>query len=138
MITAAQVYAFRRKIETVAKKLDDTEALDAIELFPSWKEGIAVVAGDRYQYDGHLYKVLQSHTTQADWTPDKTASLFVIVQADSEAGTIDNPYEFVLNMELVEGKYYLDDSVKYLCTRSLAASYWPLAQLVGQYVEVVA
>lgn len=27
--------------------------------------------------------------------------------------------------------------VKYLCTRGIAASYWPLKDLVGQYVEVV-
>ena len=40
-------------------------------------------------------------------------------------------------MELIEGKYYIEDDIKYLCTRALAASYWPLRDLVGQYVEVV-
>lgn len=136
-MTRQEALNFRHKIESVAKKLDDTKALGAIELFPQWKEDIFVSTGERYRFDKDLYKVLQPHTTQADWTPDITPSLYVKVQADQEQGTIDNPIHYSLNMELIEGKYYLDDGVKYLCTRSLAASYWPLSQLVGQYVEVI-
>ena len=40
-------------------------------------------------------------------------------------------------MELVEGKYYTEEGVKYLCIRALAQSVWHLADLVGNYVEVV-
>lgn len=79
---AAEAYAYRRMIETVAKKLDDKDALEVLDLFPSWKEKIPVVAGERYKYAGKLYKVVQSHTTQADWTPDKTPSLFTEVSLD--------------------------------------------------------
>lgn len=57
-------------------------------------------------------------------------------EADQEQGTIDNPIEHSINMELIEGRYYVENNTIYLCTRSLAASYWPLSQLVGQYVEV--
>ena len=56
---------------------------------------------------------------------------------EGDKGTIDNPIPYSLNMELVEGKYYIEDDVKYLCTRGIAASYWPLRDLVGQYVEIV-
>ena len=42
-----------------------------------------------------------------------------------------------MNMELVNGKYYTEDGVKYLCIRELAQSVWHLADLVGTFVEVV-
>ena len=116
----------------------DAEALDNIELFPTWisKIGIQVNQGDRLYFDDKLYKVLQTHTPQEQWRPDSTASLYVQVVAD-DSGTIDNPIAFELNMELVEGKYYTEDGVKYLCIRELAQCVWHLNALVGNYVEVV-
>ena len=124
--------------EQVAQQSDE-QALENIELFPTWqsKIGIQVNQGDRLYFDDKLFKVLQTHTPQEDWRPDTTASLYVQVVLDEEQGTIDNPIPYSLNMELVEGKYYTEDDVKYLCTRGIAASYWPLRDLVGQYVEVV-
>ena len=116
----------------------DEEALDNIELFPTWqsKLGVQVQQGERLYFDDKLFKVLQTHTPQDDWRPDATASLYVQVVAD-DSGTESNPIEYQLNMELVEGKYYTEDSVKYRCIRSLAQSVWHLADLVGNYVEVV-
>lgn len=135
-------YAIVEKLKQLAQaqvaQQTDEEALENIELFPTWisKLGIQVNQGDRLFFDDKLYKVLQTHTPQENWRPDTTASLYVQVVAD-DSGTIDNPIAFELNMELVEGKYYTEESVKYLCTRSLAQSVWHLAYLVGQYVEVV-
>ena len=124
--------------EQVSQQSDE-EALDNIELFPTWqsKIGTQVSQGERLYFDDKLYKVLQAHTPQEDWRPDTTASLYVQVIAESDAGTIDNPIPFELNMELVEGKYYTEDGVKYLCTRELAQSVWHLSDLVGNYVDVV-
>ena len=125
--------------QQVAQQTDE-EALDNIELFPTWqsKIGVQVNQGDRLYFDDKLYKVLQTHTPQEDWRPDTTASLYVQVVIESgDTGTIDNPIPYSVNMELIEGKYYIEDGTKYLCTRALAASYWPLRDLVGQYVEVV-
>lgn len=124
--------------QQVAQQTDE-EALENIELFPTWqsKIGVQVNQGDRLYFDDKLFKVLQTHTPQEEWRPDTTASLYVQVVLDEERGTIDNPIPYSLNMELVEGKYYTDDGVTYLCTRGIAASYWPLKDLVGQYVEVV-
>ena len=122
----------------VAQQTDE-DALDNIELFPTWqsKIGVQVSQGERLYFDDKLFKVLQTHTPQEDWRPDTTASLYVQVIAESDAGTIDNPIPFELNMELVEGKYYTEDGVKYLCTRELAQSVWHLSDLVGNYVQVV-
>ena len=125
--------------QQVAQQTDE-EALENIELFPTWqsKIGVQVEQGDRLYFDDKLFKVLQTHTPQEDWRPDTTASLYVQVVIDSaDTGTIDNPISYSTNMELVEGKYYMDEGVLYLCTRSLAASYWSLKDLVGNYVTVV-
>lgn len=73
---------YRAKIEKAAALQSDEDALESIELFPKWEAGIAVAAGERYQYNGKLYKVIQAHTTQADWTPDITPALFKEVSLD--------------------------------------------------------
>lgn len=81
-MTTKEAYEYRRLIESVAKKLDDKDALEVVALFPSWKEGLTVSVDERYKYDGKLYRVVQAHTTQADWTPDKTPALFTEVSVD--------------------------------------------------------
>ena len=134
------VAKIKNLMQSVVVDQTDEEALENIELFPTWqsKIGIQVNQGDRLYFDDKLYKVLQTHTPQEDWRPDTTASLYVQVVIESgDTGTIDNPIPYSVNMELIEGKYYIEDAIKYLCTRALAASYWPLRDLVGQYVEVV-
>ena len=42
----------------------------------AWKAGEAVVVGDRRYYNGNWYTCRQSHTTQADWTPDVVPALW--------------------------------------------------------------
>lgn len=74
--------AWRKKIETAASTQTDEVALESIDLYPPWKEGSSVGVGERYRYWGQLYKVVQAHTTQADWTPDKTPALFAKVSVE--------------------------------------------------------
>lgn len=56
--------------------LDDTQAEIVTDLFPEWKTGKAYAVGDRAKYDGLLYKCVQAHTSQADWTPDIVPALW--------------------------------------------------------------
>lgn len=42
----------------------------------AWKAGETVAVGDRRYYNGAWYTCLQSHTTQADWTPDVVPALW--------------------------------------------------------------
>ena len=124
--------------DKVAQQTDD-EALENIELFPTWqsKIGTQVEQGERLYFDDKLFKVLQTHIPQEDWRPDVALSLYVQVVIEADSGTIDNPIQYSMNMELVEGKYYAEDGVTYLCIRALAQSVWHLADLVGNYVQVV-
>lgn len=130
-------------LKTQAVDLPDEQAADVPALFPTWesKIGQAVAAGERLFYDGRLWKVLQAHTVQAEWTPDVVPALFteVVVQGDDEPeiGTLDNPIPYNGNMELEEGKYYSQEGVTYLCTRSTGVPvYNALRDLVNIYVVV--
>lgn len=73
--------ALRTKIEELATDhIEDDVAPGFVELFPVWDgNGKAYAVGDRVRYNGILYKVLQAHTSQADWTPDAATSLFAEV-----------------------------------------------------------
>lgn len=70
----------RPYIEKAALSLDDTDALEAKELYPQWSEDVVnYEVGQRVRYDGILYKVLQKHTSQPNWTPTNAPSLFAKV-----------------------------------------------------------
>lgn len=121
---------------------DDKTALTGKELYPTWVDGISVEVGDRYQYKDKLYKVIQSHTTQADWKPDATPALWIVIDVE-HAGTFENPIPASSGMEYTKGLYYIEDGVIYLMNRqgmndgeTIVLHYLP-SQLVGQYfVEV--
>lgn len=76
--------ALRPLIEKAAVSLDDADALEAVELFKAWYSGIAYVTDERVQYNGKLYRCVQSHTSQADWEPDRTPALWTEVAAPGE------------------------------------------------------
>lgn len=69
----------RAVIESNAQTMGDSEALEAVELFPVWGAGEAYYTGERVQHGGVLYEVLQAHTSQDGWEPDKAPSLFAKV-----------------------------------------------------------
>ena len=135
----ADLVAFLKAARLTA---DDNTALTGIELYPVWAVGIAVAKDSRYQYSGKLYKVVQAHTTQADWTPDVTPALWTVIDV-THAGTIDDPIPAVAGMEYVYGKYYIEGETVYICKRTgeaeggtIVLQFLP-SQLVGQYFEVV-
>lgn len=66
-------------IVTLRESANDTDALNAVALYPAWRDGVEYKTGQRVRHDGMLYKVLQDHTSQADWTPDAAPSLFAKV-----------------------------------------------------------
>lgn len=76
--------ALRPMIVKAAKSLDDTDALEAIELFERWQIGMDLVVDQRVSYDEKLYRVVQAHTAQAGWEPDKTPALFTEVAKPGE------------------------------------------------------
>ena len=69
----------RTQIEQLAQTLDDSVALDYVELFTSWATDTTYEAGARVRYNGILYKCLQTHTSQSTWTPADAPSLWAQV-----------------------------------------------------------
>lgn len=82
-MTRGKAKALRRLIESASNSLNDESALTGVELFPAWAVGKAYSIGDRVQYNGALYKCVQAHTSQADWTPDAAPALWVAVSVDA-------------------------------------------------------
>lgn len=76
--------AVKRMLSSSAAELSDAEALEVAAIYPTWasRSGQEVAVGERLWYDGKLYKVVQAHTVQDDWTPDTAASLFTEVSIE--------------------------------------------------------
>lgn len=72
----------RRALQLYASTLPEDKALEVASVYPAWEAGRTYAAGDIVQYgtnpvgDPQLYKVVQAHTSQAEWPPDTTASLY--------------------------------------------------------------
>lgn len=84
MISRAKAHQLRSMIEKASASLSDTDALEAVELFPMWQTDTAYTAGIRVRYGDKLYRCEQSHTSQADWTPDQTPALWTEVAKPGE------------------------------------------------------
>lgn len=119
--------------------LTDNDALSVKSVYPEWETliGKEVKQGDKMQCDGRLWKVIQQHTVQEQWRPGTgTESLYTEI-VETASGTADDPIPYNNNMELEQGKYYIQDGITYLCTRNTEIPvYQPLADLVGIYVEL--
>lgn len=59
--------------------VDDNTALRMVEFYPEWATDTDYATGFKVQYGGKLYKCLQDHAAQADWTPDAAPSLWAKV-----------------------------------------------------------
>ena len=121
--------------------LTDDEALSVKRVYPQWSEFInkKLTQGMKVQYDNKLYKVRQEIATVLENQPPSihTAALYEEIN-ETHAGTLEDPIPYNNNMELFNGKYYSQNEVTYLCTRSTGqAVYHNLSELVGIYVEVV-
>ena len=81
--TLAEVMTqLRALVKGTVDELDDASAIEVPALFDPWVPGEDVVVDLRRYYDGKLYKCIQPHKTQKDWTPDATPALWVEVSVD--------------------------------------------------------
>ena len=143
-VTYARAVELRPIIEQAAVSLSDGEAATVPELITAWAYPVDYAEGDRRSYGGKVHKCRQAHTSQADWTPDKTPALWAVIDAE-HAGTQDDPIPASRGMEYEYGKYYLDseDGKTYKCERigeaaggKIILQYLP-HELLGQYFTEV-
>lgn len=136
MMRKSEALKLRRHIENAVQSLPDSEALEAVTLYPDWAAGQDYQVGFKVQRGGALYKVLQAHTSQDGWEPENAPSLWAEI-CESHAGTLTDPIPYSGNMALEAGKYYSQSGAVYLCTRdTVNPVYSALADLVGLYVEI--
>ena len=103
-----------KQINTLS--VDDNTALRMLEFYPAWEAGQAYTAGYKVQHGGKLWRCHQAHTSQTGWEPENAASLWTEI-CESHAGTLEDPIPYNGNMALESGKYYLQNSKIYRCTR---------------------
>jgi len=137
--------SLRPYIVKASASLSDGDALEAKELYDYWEANVTYSMGKRLRYpksendeEIKLWKVKQTHTSQAQYPPSiNTAALYEEVHKPGQGDDPSNPIPYDNNMELIEGKYYSQFDVVYICIRSTGAPvYNNLADLVGIYVEV--
>ena len=78
----------RRALQMFAATLSEEQAMEIAAVYDEWQpdrqyaQGVYLTYGTNGVGDPQLYKVAQAHTSQADWTPDKTASLYTPIGLD--------------------------------------------------------
>ena len=137
MISRAKAHQLRAMIEKASVSLDDSDALEAVELFPMWQIGVDYSSGTRVRDGEELFKCIQPHTSQADWRPSITPALWQKVEKPGQGDTPDNPIPWSWGLEIVTGKYYSQNGVTYVGIRDRGVGIFAdLSALVGNDVEV--
>ena len=122
---------FRKALQMFAATLTEEKAMEVATVFDPWEIGKNYTTGDFLIYginavgDPQLYKVAQTHTSQADWTPEATPALYVAIGLDNSgypvwsqptgahdaynAGDVVN-YNGILYESLINGNTYSPDA----------------------------
>ena len=75
----SEALKLRRHIETAVQSLPDSEALEAVTLYPEWAAGVDYSTGHKVQRGGKLFRCLQAHTSQDGWEPENAPALWAKV-----------------------------------------------------------
>lgn len=91
MFTKADLQAaeqLRRALQIFAGTLPEAQAREVAAVYPQWTAGATYAAGQYVTHgtdengDPILYKVAQGHTSQEDWPPENTFSLYTCISLD--------------------------------------------------------
>ena len=80
----------REAMDFAGATLNEETALVCVHLYRPWVVGVEYAADTHLTYgensvgDPQLYKVVQAHTSQADWTPDTVPALYVPIGLDDD------------------------------------------------------
>ena len=75
-----ELQLFIKDLINLRDSLTDDVALTAVSVYPQWNgNNEEYKVGQRVNYNGTLYKILQDHISQEGWTPTDAPSLFAKV-----------------------------------------------------------
>jgi len=113
---------FRRKINANLQatrklirvdELDEEELLDMIDLYDNYQVDKLYKVDDIFKYEGKLYKVIQEHTSQANWIPSELPALYrplmpdnVVAEWDFDRDLAANPIQPGERVIWTDGKVY--------------------------------
>lgn len=131
MTVIEQAEAIREAMDVAGATLTEEQALECVRLYRPWEVGKSYTVGEYLTFgvnsvgDPQLYKVVQRHTSQADWEPDITPALYDAIGLDADGypvwsqptgahdaynkGDIVN-YNGVLYESLIDGNVYSPDA----------------------------
>jgi len=75
-LAKAQELTARKVIEEMVTDLPQEDALSVAPLFDEWAAGQSYPLNKVLRYKGGLLRVVQAHTSQADWIPENTPALY--------------------------------------------------------------
>ena len=81
---------FRKAMQFYTQTLTDDQAMEISTLYPKYEVGKAYKVDELFTYgenavgDPQLYRVVQAHTSQVDWTPDATPALYTPIGLTEE------------------------------------------------------
>ena len=67
------------KQTVLAGELPEEDLAQIVDLWPAWSAGVSYAVDEIVRHEGSLYKVVQAHTSQPDWTPDAVPALFAAI-----------------------------------------------------------
>lgn len=88
MNTLQKAEQFRKVVQLFASSLSDEKALEVATVFDPWTTDKVYSVGEFLTYgvnavgDPQLYKVVQAHTSQKEWTPNIVPSLYSPIGLD--------------------------------------------------------
>lgn len=131
MTVIEQAEAIREAMDVAGATLTEEQAIECVRLYRTWEVGKSYATGEYLTFgvnsvgDPQLYKVVQNHTSQADWKPDITPALYDAIGLDADGypvwsqptgahdaynkGDIVN-YNGVLYESLIDGNVYSPDA----------------------------
>ena len=74
---------FRKALQMFAQTLTDEQAMEISTIYPAYEVGRAYTTDELLTYgvndvgDPQLYRVVQAHTSQSDWTPDALSLIHI-------------------------------------------------------------
>ena len=80
----------RKALQMFAQTLTDEQAMEIATVYPAYEVGKAYSVDEMFTYgvndvgDPQLYRVVQAHTSQLDWTPDATPALYTPIGLSEE------------------------------------------------------
>ena len=77
---AAQTAATRLAVTPIVAASDAATEATVVALFDAFGVGKAYRVGDVCSHGGKVYRCVQAHKSQADWTPDKVPALWTPVR----------------------------------------------------------